>query len=261
MSLDGRSQSSPDRNTRGYFDQNGDRVWLDVFGPVDTSLAYERPIGASPIRIPLVPAFSPCDPGASNASHPAPLAGRSCSPPAPASSLAAVGPKSLSFVRMRVLGQGECAPSPPTACYPDVVISSSLTDIRSGSPSGGDYETFDDLGHDMTLVETIPDQARGTGLQITDRNNTTDQGQSNQAATVIPLPYPVPLACTPTADPSTGSRCGVQTTSNSIAPGSAVQGQRSIWELGQFEVLDQGPDGTPANSDDNLFAVQGVFVP
>jgi hypothetical protein len=31
MSLSGRPQSVPDRNTRGYFDAAGKRVWLDVF--------------------------------------------------------------------------------------------------------------------------------------------------------------------------------------------------------------------------------------
>ena len=31
MSLSGRPQSAPDRNTRGYFTAAGKRVWLDVF--------------------------------------------------------------------------------------------------------------------------------------------------------------------------------------------------------------------------------------
>ena len=34
MSLDGRRQSRPDRNTRGYFTQDGKRHWLDVFAPL-----------------------------------------------------------------------------------------------------------------------------------------------------------------------------------------------------------------------------------
>jgi hypothetical protein len=32
MALDGRPQSVPDRNTRGYFDNKGKRVWVNVFG-------------------------------------------------------------------------------------------------------------------------------------------------------------------------------------------------------------------------------------
>jgi hypothetical protein len=31
MSLSGRPQRRPDRNTRGYFSASGDRVWLDTF--------------------------------------------------------------------------------------------------------------------------------------------------------------------------------------------------------------------------------------
>ena len=31
MALDGRPQSTPDRNTRGYFDKAGNRVWINVF--------------------------------------------------------------------------------------------------------------------------------------------------------------------------------------------------------------------------------------
>ena len=34
MSLDGRRQARPDRNTRGYFTPGGKRVWVDVFAPL-----------------------------------------------------------------------------------------------------------------------------------------------------------------------------------------------------------------------------------
>jgi hypothetical protein len=34
MSLDGRPQAAPDRDTRGYFTASGERVWLDVFPDV-----------------------------------------------------------------------------------------------------------------------------------------------------------------------------------------------------------------------------------
>jgi hypothetical protein len=34
MALDGRPQSAPDRDTRGYFTASGERVWLDVFPDV-----------------------------------------------------------------------------------------------------------------------------------------------------------------------------------------------------------------------------------
>jgi hypothetical protein len=34
MSLQGRPQSTPDRNTRGYFEADGRRVWVDVYPDV-----------------------------------------------------------------------------------------------------------------------------------------------------------------------------------------------------------------------------------
>jgi hypothetical protein len=34
MSLDGRRQAKPNRNTRGYFNKRGKRVWVDVFKPL-----------------------------------------------------------------------------------------------------------------------------------------------------------------------------------------------------------------------------------
>ena len=34
MSLSGLPQRVPDRDTRGYFDASGRRVWIDVFAPL-----------------------------------------------------------------------------------------------------------------------------------------------------------------------------------------------------------------------------------
>ena len=36
MSLSGRSQNTPDRNTRGWIDNDGTRHWLDVFPDVSS---------------------------------------------------------------------------------------------------------------------------------------------------------------------------------------------------------------------------------
>src|SRR2546422_208988 len=82
----------------------------------------------------------------------------------PPSDLVAVGRSSLSFTRMRVLGQGECAPNPPTACYPDVVLFVSATDVRAGSPTGPDYETSNPSGWDLTATATLPDAGQGNGI-------------------------------------------------------------------------------------------------
>ena len=36
---------------------------------------------------------------------------------------------------------------------------------------------------------------------------------------------------------------------------------RAIWQLGQIDVLDGGPDGVASTNDNTVFARQGVFVP
>ncbi len=47
MSLSGRPQSTPDRNTRGWIDANGQRHWLDVFADVAPPVsAPEAPLSA-----------------------------------------------------------------------------------------------------------------------------------------------------------------------------------------------------------------------
>ena len=47
MSLSGRAQATPDRNTRGWIDANGQRHWLDVFADVTPPInAPEAPLSA-----------------------------------------------------------------------------------------------------------------------------------------------------------------------------------------------------------------------
>jgi hypothetical protein len=44
-------------------------------------------------------------------------------------------------------------------------------------------------------------------------------------------------------------------------PGAVVEGKRAIWQMGQAQVFDGGPDGNVATADNTLFATQGLFVP
>ena len=44
-------------------------------------------------------------------------------------------------------------------------------------------------------------------------------------------------------------------------PMPCTEGKRSIWEMGQVQVDDGGPDGVAATQPNTLFARQGVFVP
>jgi hypothetical protein len=278
MDFDGAEEpNGPDVITRGMLVKasNGSvqkRYYMNVYPALTVSGSlgpagppYPTPVGASPLRVSLVPAFNPCDSSTSNASHAAPLSGRSCSAPAPSSSLVAVGPKSLGFARLIVLQSGECAPFDSTRCYPDATIRFNITDVRSGGATGPDYDPSgsQDLTGAAALADTSGPSTSASAVQITDKNNKLDSGTTyDQPATVTPLAFPIPIGCTATpSDPGSGSTCNVQTTANTLFPGAAVAGKRAIWELGQLQVLDQGANGTPGDADDKLFEVQGVFVP
>ena len=163
---------------------------------------------------------------------------------------------------MLVLVSGACAPFDSTHCYPDVTMRFNITDVRSGTPSGLDYDTLS--AQDLTAVATLPGSPQGATTQITDQYNqllSDPTGPFDKEATTAPLSFPLPMGCSVTVDPTTGSVCSVQTTANTLVPGAAVTGQRAIWELGQLQVLDQGADGVAGNGDDNVFEVQGVFAP
>ena len=93
-------------NGTGFVDTGVDGAgpdWQPL--PVNTSNPHARPKGATPFRVPLVPAYAQCT--APNRTHGPPLAFPSCNPPAPGSSLLTigVGDGSPAFAR----GSGGCA--------------------------------------------------------------------------------------------------------------------------------------------------------
>jgi len=216
----------------------------DVGGTGGPGTGHEHPLGGSPLRASLVPAFRPCTVGTSNASHDPSLPGRSCSPPVPASTLVASGPQALAFSRIRVLPVGECAPFDPSHCYPDVTIAGNSTDVHAGSPTGPLFSGS------LTGVATLPGGTVGQAIQVTDARNQRDVSSGactsfNCSATTVPLPFPVPVSC------SNGT-CSAATTANTLAPGSVIAGRRGVVEIGQFQIQD---------SSGNIVAIQGVFVP
>jgi uncharacterized repeat protein (TIGR01451 family) len=186
---------------------------------------YVRPRGASPFYASLVPAFRSCtDP---DSTHGPPLAFGSCHPPVQESSNVTVGTPdangkpagSIGYVKL-VVGSG------------DVRETVSITDVRNrGSLS--DYTG--------NLEET-------SSVRITDRRN----GPGDDQGTVDDVPFPATVPCAATVDTSTGAVCTINTTFDALAPGVVVDGERSVWQLGQVQVLD---------GSNKPFAVQGVFVP
>jgi Tol biopolymer transport system component len=204
---------------------------------------YHHPQSASQLNVSLVPAFKPCGTGGnpSNAKHAPPLATSSCNPPKP-SVLAAVGVSSQSSAQMSVT-PGDTDPT--NGNQANVSISASLTDIQA--TSGGDYNP-NASGPDLTAV---------TRLRLTDKAN----GYGGLPATATEYDLRVPIACSPTADPTLGSTCSASTTANALYSRFIVEQRQTIVQAFRTRVDDAGANGVPGDSDDRIFATQGVFVP
>jgi hypothetical protein len=194
-----------------------------------------------------VPANRAC--AAPNASHGAPLAVASCSPPEQASDYLTVGSpdangqiaNSTGYVLLKVVGESPIDFN--NGDQADVNITFRLSDVRRKSDLG-DYNG--------QLRAVLP-------LRITDRFN----GSGNdQPATTSDVTFPFTVACTTTPGILAGSNCNLTTTADAVMANSVLEGKRSVWRLGQVQVFDGGADEQASTTGDNtLFAVQGTYVP
>jgi hypothetical protein len=93
-------------------------------------------------------------------------------------------------------------------------------------------------------------------LRVTDRNNGCCPVGGPYAATGMTF-FDIEFGghCFTTADPDEGAHCTGSTSVDALVPGTAGEGNRSTWEIGQIEVFAQEP-GEPGP-----LAVQGVFIP
>ncbi len=208
---------------------------------------YARPQGATPLRAALVPAYAPCS--ASNRTHGAPLAFPSCAPPSQQSGFLTVGTpdangvaaaNSVGFIRIDAM-PGD--PSTP-ADEADVRLRFHISDVRN-RPALTDYAG--------ELQGRIP-------IRITDLDNAPPSGGSS-AGTTQDGTFAFTVPCAVTGDTSTGSDCSATTTADAVTPGVIKEGKRAIWQIGQIDVTDGGPDGVVSTSDNTVFARQGAFVP
>jgi TolB protein len=201
---------------------------------------HVRPRGASPLHVSLVPAYMQC--ASANDTHGAPIAFSSCNPPQQVSSYLTIGTpdangsaaNSSGSVVYTVVSGNASTPANEADLKIDVNISGVLN--RSGlSPYSGELSA-------------------DAALRITDKDNTPSPGGPG-SATVQDSSFVVTVPCN-------ASTCALATAANALAPGVALEGRRSVWELGQVKIYDGGADGLASTTGDNtLFMDEGIFVP
>lgn len=206
---------------------------------------YPRPVGATPLRVSLTPAFRPCT--SANRGHGPPLSYGSCTPAEPGSNRLTVGSPDSNGQAANAHGSvryGVVAGDPGTpANESDVQVAVSLADVRRQG-------TLADYAGELSVEQVV---------QITDRLNGPSQLEPATVQANV-FRYAVPCAVTPST--SVGASCALQASFNAIVPGAVVEGKRAVWELKAIEVFDGGPDDQAGTTNGNtLFQHQGVFVP
>jgi hypothetical protein len=221
------------------------------------SATHPRPIGASPLRASMVPAYNAC--ATPNRTHGPPLAFPSCNPPVQSSTSLTIGSpdangagaQSVGFIKLGVVVG---APGPPDDS--NVNIIASATDIRckAGVAACGSANAADGADYTGELEGTAQ-------IRISDHFNAVAPGGGTDPGTVIDIPFPVVTPCAATASTAIGSNCAITTTANAVVPGAVKDQKRAIVEVGQIQVFDGGTDGVAASDPNTLFSVQGIFIP
>jgi hypothetical protein len=207
---------------------------------------FPRSKGATPIRSALVPAYNQCT-GAGNRTHGAPLAFPSCAPPTASSSVLTVGTPDANGAAANFIGSVKYSVIPGNssteADEADVKLVANMTDVRN-KPALTDY-----VGNVQVAAN----------VQITDQENAPEMPEPG---TVQVFKYSYNVPCVATGSTTVGATCSANTTADALVPGTILENRRSIWELGQIQVFDAGPDGNINTSADNtVFLREGVFTP
>ena len=214
---------------------------------------HARPKGATPLRVPLVPAYNAC--ATPNRTHGPPLAFPSCNPPAQGSSFLTVGTPDANGAVANSIGAVQLTVVPSTCCPPqDVAVTATISDVRckAGSACGNANAAG---GPDYT-----GELESNATIRITDHWNAVTAGGGTDPATVIDIPFPLRFQCASTADTSIGATCSVDTSAVAMgAPSPNVD--RAVVEMSQFKVSDGGADGLVSTTPNMLFAIQGIFIP
>ena len=214
---------------------------------------HARPKGATPLRVPLVPAYNAC--ATPNRTPGPPLAFPSCNPPVQGSSFLTVGSPDANGAAANSVGAVQLNVVPSTCCPPqDVAVTASISDVRckAGSACGNANAAG---GPDYTGEL----QSNAT-IRITDHWNATSPGGGTDPATVVDVPFPLNFQCANTADTSIGAGCTVNTSAVAVGPPPSSVDRANV-EISQLQVIDGGTDGLVGTTPNTLFAIQGIFIP
>ena len=135
-------------------------------------------------------------------------------------------------------------PSTP-ADEADIAVRISMADVRKQSDLS-DY--------------TGQLRVRAEYRRQTDRENPL-AGSPLDAGTSTDAPWAFTVQCGATADVNVGASCNLTTTVDAMTPGTIKESKRAIFQFGRIEVWDGGSDGNVQTNVNDLFAVQGLFVP
>jgi len=233
-------------------DANGTAVWTRSDGinlRVQSArrrdvVGFPRPKGATPVRAQLVPAFNACS--TPNRTHGPSLVFPSCNPPVQTSSKLTIGapeanlqPANFSGVVRFITVVGNSATETDEA---DVKLIVAIADVRN-NPSLTDY---------------VGPLTVNTDLQITDNSNSPE---APEPGTTQVQKFKFPVDCVSTISTTTGSTCNLNSTVDAIVPGTVTEGRRAVWQFGQVDVRDTGPNNIAGDGDDVVYLRQGVFVP
>jgi hypothetical protein len=211
---------------------------------------YPRPGSATPLRVPLVPAYAQCQ--NPNSTHVPPLNHGSCSSAARESGIVTVGDAGQGSASVRFQALSGDPGTPPDEG--DFHIAVSASDVRLAD--GSDYTG-------SLLLRTR--------MRITDFRS---GGFGDIPGTVADMDLSIPFGCvaTPGGSGVLGATCSLDTTADTVVPGFALEGARTVVSALSVAVTDMGPDGsvTPASGscpptcgsgDEQQFLRQGLFAP
>ena len=128
----------------------------------------------------------------------------------------------------------------------DVVIVLVETDVQT--MAGGDYNP-QPSGNDVLAVSR---------LRVSDHFVSPPHPAGG---TVIDFEFGVPVMCTPTADPTTGSVCAASTSADQVVPAVIEENLNIVVQTHRVRVNDAGADGAAGNADDKRLSSQGIYIP